>query len=812
MTAESDGGAKSSIHAVLFLDLVNSSRLMGERERETIAFLDRCITLFRELGGEYGGELVKETGDGALLVFPTATAAISCTIQIQRDIAGLTGSLGGLAAFRAGIHVGEIIRSHGDVFGNVVNIASRLEGIADPGGICVSHEVYRLASPQTDVIFETLGRRRLKNITGTMNVYRVVAGNPGERPVGPLPVFIRTIGGLSLSRDAEKVAIPEGDKERGVLAFLAASPDGSELVGSLAAALWPDQQIGKAERLINSAVEKLDSTVPVILHDEAVHLDRDRTTVDLHLIDSELRRGKIDPLLNRVNDWPEKILYGYDALGSLFASWIAVTRNDWRTRVCETLEKCLDRFDVIDEGTRDAAMALVRLEPAHERAARALIRHYNAVDNPGAARRVFEQLKEYLAANLGLEPKSETRVALKGDPAPGDRLSRTYRKPLRIQLADFKSDTNSGGELAVSLRNELIASLAAFRGWSVVEVEQPADSGREFGDYRLAGMYRELEGVIDLALVEPATGRTVWVESLSLDSDSFQTTKASVIGNIAATLEVYISTDRINSAKRDDTKIDVDAWLRGERLFTRWTAEDHDSAADTFQRLIDQQPEFAPPYASLASLYNVRHIVRPGVSRDAFASHRAYQLADRAAELDPLDARNQLAIAWSASLEGDFDKAGLHMNMAARLNPNSPRTTVSCAMGFAFFGDHVRAGQLLEHSLQCAPLLLDYQWCYAAAVYYLAGDYQAALTAAKRGHDRIIDNPGWHAAALMKLGDAEAASIEFGKLVSSVSANWHQNRKASPQAVYEWFLDIYPFRRSEEREVLADALSPIVES
>ena len=782
---------------------------MGERETETIAFLNRCFEFFKEKAAQNDGEFIKETGDGAMLVFQSSAAAVNCAMQIQKSVGSLTGELGSLAAFRIGIHVGETIRRSGDVFGNAVNIAARLETLANPGGICISHDVYRENENMPGISYQALGRQHLKNIAEEVVAYLIVRQPDRSTSPGKSRVAITTIGGMSLEKDGEACPLPRGSKARAMLAFVSASPEGSALIGSIGAAIWPGRKPGEIGRLVDRVIDGLKETVPVEHTGNRTALNGDRVQVDLTRMERDLLGGKVDPVFNRISDWPEQILHGYESVGSVFASWLAVTRNDWRTRLSDLLEHCLDRFDRADMGMREAATALLRIEPAHERAARALIRHYRATDNPGEAKRVLERFSTYLRENFGLEPKPETVAALEDATPSNGARAKTARKPLRIQIGEFSADHRTGSDMAASLRSELIASLASFRGWSVVEVEQPSEFAPNYGDYRLSGVYRQSMNAVDLSLVEPASNRTIWAESLPLQWENFQKTKKSIVGRVAATLEVYVSTDRVNTPKQDASSQAVDRWLRGERLFSRWTPEDHDAAADIFERLIGDEPDFAPPYASLASLYNVRHIVRPGIPRDAVASHRAYQLSERAAELDPLDARNQLAIAWSASLEGDFDKASLHMNMAARLNPNSPRTIVSCAMGLAFFGDHDSAGDLLEHSLRCAPLMLDYQWCYAASVYFLAGDYESALTAARRGRDRIIDNPGWHAATLVKLGKPEEASQQFRKLVEAVGLNWNRNEPATPKAVFDWFTEIYPMRRDEEKQALAGALADI---
>jgi tetratricopeptide (TPR) repeat protein len=222
--------------------------------------------------------------------------------------------------------------------------------------------------------------------------------------------------------------------------------------------------------------------------------------------------------------------------------------------------------------------------------------------------------------------------------------------------------------------------------------------------------------------------------------------------------------------------------------------------------LIARSPDFAPPRASLASVLNVRHILRPGTLPSPADIRAARGHASLAVTLDPLDARNHLALAWSAALEGSHDEAGLHLDMATSLNPYSPNTTISAAMGYAFLGDHERAQRVLDDALRLTPMLRSYHWCYAAAVRFLAGDDAGAIAASLRSGDQIADNQGWLAAALARSGRVEDARAAFVRLVDILTPLWGSDAKPSPEAVHSWFVSAYPIRREEDRSALSDAL------
>ncbi|MEO4043325.1 adenylate/guanylate cyclase domain-containing protein [Hoeflea sp. CAU 1731] len=798
------GTPKTSLKAVLFLDLASSSRFMSEREDETIAFLSRCFDHFTRTCSDFRGQLVKTTGDGAMLLFESATDAIEFAMAMHEAVADLREGFPSTARFRAGIHIGEVMFRGGDAYGHAVNVAARLEGLAGSGGTCVSQEVYMLVQRTSRFGFEAIGGRRMKNIPEHMRVYQVLKEMDAadNREIGQLSV--RTIGGLSVSRDEQSLPVGTRGSTKGLLAYLVVSPNGVETVGRLNALLWPDRPFVEAKKSMNRLVSSIrrQSGLPVEWAEGSVVLNHSRLEIDLERMENDLRQGYVDPVLNRDGEWPDRILAGLEDVGPLFNSWLAVARSEWRNRIATALELCLDMFEIGDDGARDAAMALVRIEPGHERAARMLIRYYHAVDNPGAARRVYTQLENYLTRYFGISPKPETVAALRGDnTAAAPVRTRASTAPLRIQVTEFEALTDEDREIANAFRKELLASLSCFRGWSAVEGEQAPSLSAGVSDYKLSATLTSAVGrpEIVLTLGEAHSGGLVWSDRLVLEPENLQAVKQRAIGRIAATLEVYISTDRLARTTEPEMDACVDQWLQGEKILTRWTPQSHDEAASIFTRIIDHSPSFAPAYASLASLKNVRHIVRPGLARDSEDLRQAYRLAQMAVELDPLDARNQLAVAWSSSLDDKFENASIHMELAAKLNPHSPRTLISCAMGFAFFGDHDRAMELLAHSIEYAPILLDYQWSYAASVYFLAGEHEKAIEAAIRSSDRIIDNPGWHAAALAAVGRREEAATEFKRLCSDVSAIWAGATAPTRTEIARWFSEAYPIREEKDR-------------
>ena len=160
--------------AILAADVVGYSALMQRAEEATYAEFERLKREVIEPGlSRHDGRLIKTTGDGALAEFASPSAAVRCAVEIQESIASGRSSL----KLRIGVNLGEVIvGADGDLFGDGINIAVRLEGVADPGGILISEKVYSEVEGKLDVGFEDRGEQQLKNISKPVRAFAVRAG------------------------------------------------------------------------------------------------------------------------------------------------------------------------------------------------------------------------------------------------------------------------------------------------------------------------------------------------------------------------------------------------------------------------------------------------------------------------------------------------------------------------------------------------------------------------------------------------------------------------------------------------------------
>jgi adenylate cyclase len=191
--------------AIMFTDMVGYSGLAQRNEKLALELLEEHRALLRSIFPKFNGTEIKTIGDGFLVEFHSALEAAQCAIEIQRALANRNHDAPAdrRIDLRVGIHIGDVVHRGGDVYGDGVNIASRIERLANPGGICVSMDVERQIRNALEARFEKLASTELKNISVPMDLFRIVL--PWEKQA-PVVVESETVSRLSSRKVLTAVA------------------------------------------------------------------------------------------------------------------------------------------------------------------------------------------------------------------------------------------------------------------------------------------------------------------------------------------------------------------------------------------------------------------------------------------------------------------------------------------------------------------------------------------------------------------------------------------------------------------------------
>jgi adenylate cyclase len=302
----------------MFTDMVGYTALAQENESLSLAMVEEQRKLIRPILTRHNGKEVKTIGDAFLVEFPSALDGVRCAYDIQRAVREFNVSLPQerRVHLRVGIHLGDVVENQGDISGDAVNIASRIEPLAEDGGVCLSRPVYDQVQNKFDLHLESLGQKQLKNVSSSLEVYKMVMPWEEARAARPTPLDKRRVAVLpftNMSPDPSDEYFSDGMTEElitslsgvnglsviartSVMKYKGASKGASQVANELNAGTLIEGSVRKAGNKVRITVQMIDAQT----ESHAWAKNYDKQLDDIFAIQSDVAKQVADVLQVRL--------------------------------------------------------------------------------------------------------------------------------------------------------------------------------------------------------------------------------------------------------------------------------------------------------------------------------------------------------------------------------------------------------------------------------------------------------------------------------------------------------------------------------
>ena len=657
---------------------------------------------------------------------------------------------------------------------------------------------------------------------------------------------LEVIGGLRLFNSrGERVPI-SNKKARCILAYLALDGGGSVTRERIADLLWSESDPIKAKQSLRQSVSKvrkllLESGISSFMLDrDELSIVGDPIGIDIESIEREIEAGRIPEALIAGEVRAENLLDGLDAQDQIFDAWLQQFREKWRTRLTNALQTELAASD--PEHVKNAATSLVNIDPTHEWAHRSLMEYHADRNNDPLAQRQYQTLWDNLDA-LDAEPDEKTQeliyriksgtyerrstdevVAAK----PVARSKPVEAVPVRLPFLIVKSFASSSGHdearsFAEGLRQDFIASLIRFRQWLLLDGNHGqanpgyagvSDENTPTLSFSIEGTLYDLpdKRTLVVTLKDNTRGAYLWSERLDLQAKGWFQALRQLSTTIANSLDMHLSAQAAAQQISSD-QIQDDAfllWLDAYQKFWSWDPKVRGQVEANLRQVMQSSPGFSPAYSGLASIFNTEQMIFPGTLTSTPRLQEAASIALQGMVLDPLDARNVIAVAWSSAMNGRYDEAAQHFSKVRELNPNNTMTMVSCANGLAMCGDRDTALEWSNEAVRTLPTMTPVQWAYLASTYFICGELENCVLASERAGRALPTTMGFQTASLVLMNKQDVARERAAEFLAHTRSRWQSESAPTPEAVVEWFLQHCPMREPDDRTRLAEGLHGVL--
>ena len=600
---------------------------------------------------------------------------------------------------------------------------------------------------------------------------------------------LRLFGGFSLATgDAQAIQI-ELSKARALLSYLALHPGRKMERGHLAALLWGSQPEARARHSLTQALSSLVRALGV--EADALERTRERACLREGRVDVDVLRvlqtdetGAAASLVAAVDLFEANVLGEFSFGEPAFDEWTMMTCENVRERVLRLgmAYLALDEAGRQSEDTIRVGRKLLQVDPFFEPGHRALIGHYAARGDFGAARRQAEACRTLLSEDLGVEPGPETqrliaeifaapakaRPEVKARAAPEN----SPRRPSIVVLAlQNLTDDQSLQHVGQGLSDDITTELCRYRSLFVICREsafqlssEPENVGtlcRRLGvRYALCGSLRPSRGQlrITVRLVDADTGQTIWSERYDAHKASILEISDDVIENLVSRLVSSLEEHALTRARR--------------KPLVEWSAYDHLlqglvyhhkswygtgmllGAVRHFSKAVELDPGLARAHAYLACSVSAPWFN----SRDNASLDRSLKHANLAVEIDPFEAEAQRILGGVHLVHGDHELARHHFELALGEHPGNAHILAHAARYHAYTGASADAVTLVNRARQLNPLHPAWYWQQLGVAKFGQADYQQTIRMFSRLPYLGFFDRLYLAASHAHLGDADAAA------------------------------------------------------
>ena len=673
---------------------------------------------------------------------------------------------------------------------------------------------------------------------------------PAHKPRLEISLF----GGVSLRYGGARIEL-NNRKAMALVGYLALAANLSDTRERIVGLLWSETEEAKARATLRQVLKDLRTSFDQCRFSGfttgrvEVGIDAAEVTLDVWSVLESAAAGRPNELLLDRSRITETLLAGYEDVDPSFRAWLFVCRENLHRRLIRGLEDQLASDAPTSAEIMRLAQAIIQLDPTHEIAVQRLIRcHADAGDMAGALS-AHKRLWDLLDTDYDMEPSDKTQDLISGikagtyvpsppiAPKAATNAGRVNSSSKAVQKLAYRGTNQTSPPklvlvvgpcevdgvqpdqkyIGIGFRYELITRLVRFREWTLIDAAtatapHPAAQNSDLQpQYLVTARFFQNEGHLSLIVTLQAsqTGVIVWSGRYALAPANFFETQQEVLHRIANVLNVNLSAERlVRMASAPDVSLDVyDRWLRGQGLINLYRPNDHARAAAIFQALVEEVPNMSLAYSSLVQVENTRHITFPGTYRTIALHQNALALARTAVNLDPIDSRAQLCLAWSFAFTGQFDMAVACFRHAIALNDDDPWTTTSAALGLAYSDQRDEARHFADRAVALSPVASPLHWCYQSTIRFICEDYDASLRAAEQSGEAINYFQGWRAAALAHAGRLTEAHSEGQRFLSVIRRFWSGPDQPSDTTISHWLLHCFPIRNPEAVERLRKGLA-----